>query len=158
MKSIFGPRLEPRDGMYPISLGKGYWCIRIHDSGKFTLDDLDWLVRSRESCGWGLLEGFYTEYRIMDDGAAILKFWDYLKNVRVLSMIPGLIRILHRGDYTVLSIRPNSLCTSRRVGVRDDGRWVRRVDCLESFYNISLVSIEAVLGYFIVVYRVEVRG
>ena len=159
MKSMFGPRLEPKDGMYPINLGKGYWCIRVHDSGKFTLDDLDWLVRSRESCGWGLLEGFYTEYWITNDGAAVLKFWDYLKNIRILSMnMPAsVLRILHKGDYTILAIRPNSLCTSRRIGVRDDGKWVRRVDCLESFYNISLVSIEAARGYFTVVYRVEVK-
>ena len=88
-----------------------------------------------------------------------MKFWDYLRNVRIVSMyIPySILRILHKGDYTILSIRPNSLCTSRRIGVRDDGKWVRRVDCLESFYNISLVSIEAARGYFTVVYRVEVK-
>lgn len=157
IKSRFGAHAEPRNGVFPIWLHDDVWCLHEHPSPRFTLDDLDWMVRSRESCGWGLVQGFHNtiEYRFDEElnrYVMELRFWEELRNLSIRHLNidlekPGDVRLVvwHKREGTELTIEPTRLCSNRRMGLKPNGEFVRRTDCLDDYFNIRLWFVDITL-------------
>ena len=107
-----------------------------------------------------MLRGFhYDVSSVIDGSSAHLKFlpyyvmeiWEDLSNLDIdmkvtmdeeMKKLKLVLFITHKKEYTTLILTPRQICSTYRVERRPSGRWKRRHECLNHYFNVEMLSME----------------